>query len=54
MFDRLEEIYVQFIKVGPAYTKQLLVDRALGQFKRTKLYQQICIEWGNIDTKIKD
>ena len=43
MFNTLEEIYVQSIEVGPAFTELQLVDRALDQIKQTALYMTACI-----------
>ena len=54
MFNTLEEIYVQSIEVGPAYTEQQLVDRALDQIKQTGLYMTACIEWRAIDEMLRD
>ena len=38
MFLKLEELFVQAIITGPAYTNSQLVDRALGNVKQTGLY----------------
>ena len=54
MFNTLEEIYVQSIEVGPAFTELQLVDRALDQIKQTGLYMTACIEWKAMDEAVRD
>ena len=45
----IEDLYVQSIEVGPAYTKQQLVGRDLNQIKQTGLCLQACIKWRSVD-----
>ena len=44
MFDRLDELYISVLDVGPAYTELQMVDRAFDQVKQTRLHQQACIK----------
>ena len=53
MFLKLEELFVQAIITGPAYTNSQLIDRALDNVKQTGLYMTAIQDWNALPQQEK-
>ena len=54
MFLKLEELFVQAIIIGPAYTNSQLIDRALTSIKQTGLYMTAVEKWNALPQQEKN
>lgn len=53
MFLKLEELFVQAIITGPAYTNSQLIDKLLDNVKQTGLYMTVVQDWNALPQQDK-